>query len=485
VKLTIRARLTLLYCVVLAASFVGFFWICDFGFRRSIEATVNGASQRNLEIVSRVVEGSLSRGLPKVRKELSELSELWANEAIFEVAGPDGEWVFRSPRFLLVQSPLPSAPASGVAFVTTNLDAQQYRIAQQNVSLSGQTFQIHAAVPTESFDQALDNFRLIEKRFLPLLVILASLLGYWLSGRALAPVNRIIESAEKIGVQNLSQRLPVPKAEDELRRLTETVNAMLGRIESSVLRIQQFTADASHDLRTPLSLIRTNAELALRRPRSEAEYRETLARILGASEETTQLIDALLTLARADVGAAQLQFELVELTPLLQRAAQKASILALEKGLSFSESLSQKPLMLRADAAATERLLLALLDNAVKYTPTGGHVRLCSFAEGESAVIEVEDTGIGIAEEDVPRIFDRFFRADQARSRDVPGSGLGLSIASWVVESHQGTIEVSSRLTEGSLFRVRLPLAEETTEAIVHEAKYRSVPTHAAENLFS
>ena len=478
-NLTIRARLTLLYFVVLAGSFLAFFWICDFGFRHSIEATVNDASRSNLDIVRRVVKNSLPQGLPKVKKELTELSELWANGAIFEVAGPDGEWIFRSPRFLLPQSPLPLPPASGVAFRTTNLDLQQYRIAQQSVSLDGQNFRFNVAVPTEPFDQALDNFRVIEKRFLPLLVVLASLLGYWLSGRALGPVNRIIESAEKIGVQNLSQRLPVPKAEDELRRLTETVNAMLGRIESSVHRIQQFTADASHDLRTPLSLIRTNAELALRRPRTEAEYRETLERILGASEETTQLIESLLTLARADVGAAQLQFDFIELTPLLHKAARKAALLALERGIAFSENIVPHPLPIFAEAVATERLLLALLDNAVKYTPPGGRVQLRSFAEAEFAVVEIEDTGIGICQQDLPHIWDRFFRADQARSREVPGSGLGLSIARWVVEAHRGTIEVSSRLGEGSVFRIRLPLLI-SAHARIDESEGQQQSTTAA-----
>jgi two-component system heavy metal sensor histidine kinase CusS len=332
VKLPIRARLTLLYSFVLGASFVAFFWICDFGFRHSIEATVNDASRKNLEIVARVTGASRSQGLPKVQKELRELADLWANGAIFEVSAPDGEWVFRSPRFSKPQSPLPNPPASEVRFLTTNLDWQQYRIAQQSVLFGDQRFRIDAAVPTEPFDQALDNFRLIEKQVLPLLVILASLLGYWLSGRALAPVSRIIEAAEKIGVRDLASRLPVPKAQDELRRLTETVNAMLSRIELAVQRIQQFTADASHDLRTPLSLIRTNAELALRRPRTENEYRETLERILGASEETTQLIDALLTLARADLGAAQLEPRCFDVTPVLHKAAHKAADLANEKG---------------------------------------------------------------------------------------------------------------------------------------------------------
>ena len=464
-KLTIRARLTLLYSFVLGASFVAFFWICDFGFRHSIEATVNDASRKNLEIVARVTGASRSQGLPKVQKELRELADLWANGAIFEVSAPDGEWVFRSPRFSKPQSPLPNPPASGVRFLTSNLDWQQYRIAQQSVLFGDQRFRIDAAVPTEPFDQALDNFRLIEKQVLPLLVILASLLGYWLSGRALAPVSRIIEAAEKIGVRDLASRLPVPKAQDELRRLTETVNAMLSRIELAVQRIQQFTADASHDLRTPLSLIRTNAELALRRPRTENEYRETLERILGASEETTQLIDALLTLARADLGAAQLEPRCFDVTPVLHKSAHKAAFLALEKGLAFSESLSEQSLCLHADVAAIERLLLALLDNAVKYTPSGGHVQFRSRREGESICIEIEDTGMGISEQDLPRIFDRFFRADQARSGEVPGSGLGLSIARWVVDSHEGAMEVSSRLGQGSLFRVRLPLAKTETVA--------------------
>ncbi|HEY1472362.1 MAG TPA: HAMP domain-containing protein, partial [Candidatus Acidoferrum sp.] len=277
-QLTIRARLTLLYFVVLAASFLAFFWICDFGFQRSIDTTVNDASRGNLESVRRVIETTLPEGIPKVQQELTQLADLWANGAIFQVASADGQRLFRSSPFLSPQFALPTIPATGVSFLTTNLELRQYRIARARMLIDGKTFLIDTAVPTEPFDQALDNFRLIEKEFLPLLVVLASLLGYWLGGRALAPVNRIIQSAKEVGVQSLSRRLELPRAKDELRRLTETLNAMLDRIESSVKRITQFTADASHDLRTPLSLIRTNAELALRRPRTENEYRATLTR---------------------------------------------------------------------------------------------------------------------------------------------------------------------------------------------------------------
>ncbi len=472
--LTIRARLTLLYFVVLAASFVAFFWICDFGFRRSIEITVNDASRSNLETVRRVIEGSLPRGLPKVQKELSELAGLWANGAIFEVAGPDGQWIFRPQRLQAPQTPLPQALATGVAFLTTNLEALQYRIARERVVIGGTAFLIDAAVPTEPFDQALDRFRLTEKRFLPLLVVLASLLGYWLSGRALAPVNRIVESAESIGVQNLSQRLEVPRERDELRRLTETLNAMLGRIESSVGHITQFTADASHDLRTPLALIRTNAEIALRRPRREEEYRETLRRILAAAEESTQLIEHLLTLARADAGAAQLRFEAADLSQALRKVAPLARILAQSRGLEFSVALDSRPLPVSMNCSAMERLLLALLDNAVKYTPEGS-VSLRSYSQDWQAIVEVQDTGVGICETDLPHIFDRFYRADQTRSREVRGSGLGLAIALWIAEMHKGRIEVESELGRGSMFRVHLPLLDgEDSVALASERQRKT-----------
>jgi heavy metal sensor kinase len=464
VQLTIRARLTILYFVVLAASFLAFFWICDFGFQRSIDTTVNDASRGNLESVRKVIATSLPEGMSKVQQELTQLSSLWANGAIFEVANADGEWLFRSPHFLSLQFALPTIPAAGVSFQTNNLELRQYRIARERVLIDGKTFLIDAAVPTEPFDQALDDFRLIEKEFLPLLVVLASLLGYWLGGRALAPVNRIIQSAKEVGVQSLSRRLELPRAKDELRRLTETLNAMLDRIESIVKRITQFTADASHDLRTPLSLIRTNAELALRRPRTENEYRATLTRILAASEESAQLIDHLLTLARADARATQLNLELAQLLPVLQDACQQARLWAQAKGLDFQDALPAEALVLHMDAPAMERLLLTLLDNAVKYTPAGGTVRLRAYSdERHAAIVEIADSGIGIADSDLPHIFDRFYRADQARSREVPGSGLGLAIARWIANGHNATIEVESSLGNGALFRVRVPLADPAT----------------------
>jgi len=460
-KFTIRARLTASYFLVLAASFTAFFFICDVGFQRSIQASVNDASRSNLEIVRRVLDNSVDKGLSKVQKELTELADLWANGAIFEVAGPDRQWIYRPRQFQASVPKLEPLNGEALRFITTNLELQQYRIARQRVWVDGRVYQIDAAVPTEAFDQALDNFRLVEKRFLPPLVVLASLLGYWLSGRALAPVNRIIEGAERVGVRNLSERLEVPKAQDELRRLTETLNAMLERIENSVKRITQFTADASHDLRTPLALIRTNAELALRRPRSESEYQETLCRILATSEETTEVIEKLLMLARADANVAQFRLEPVNLYPVLQRVAQKGKVLALGKGIIFSESVVPYSHTILGDEAALERLFLSILDNAVKYTLSAGQVSLLFHLENGQAVIEITDTGIGIHPKDLPHVFERFYRADQTRSRETRGSGLGLAIAKWIAERHGGSIKLESQLGCGTQVTIQLPLADE------------------------
>jgi heavy metal sensor kinase len=445
---------------VLGLSFIAFFWICDLGFRQSIEATVNNASQTNLETVKRLLEKSTDNTPAKIANELRELSTLWANGALLEVADSRGNWLFRSPQFDLTQPPLPVPPGSRLSFFTTNLEHFQYRVAMQRVPAGESTFEIHTAVPTEPFDQALDNFRLIEKECLPLLVLLASLLGYWLSYRSLAPVNRIIQTADQIGVENLSKRLEVPKAQDELRRLSMTLNAMLARIEKSFQKITQFTADASHDLRTPVAVIRTSAELALRKERSAAEYRDALTKILSTSVETSELLENLLSLARADAGALGLELHPLELGAHVRKIQEQALILSSEKDLDFRMETPLAPVWVKADAIALNRLLMILVDNAIKYTPNGGHCEISLSQDKTSAQITVTDSGIGITKEDLLHVFDRFYRADRARTRNRRGAGLGLAIARWITDMHGGNIAVQSEPGMGSVFTISLPIAQ-------------------------
>jgi heavy metal sensor kinase len=457
-KLPLRARITAWYFAVLVVTFASLAWISDLGFQHSIETTVNDASRANLESIERVLVRTAPKGLDEVKDELYELAGLWANAALLEVTDGAGNVIFQSALFAKPYHPLPPVDQKEITFFTTNLEKQQYRIATRTIETVGQTFRARAAIPTEPFDQALDRFRLILEETLPFLIIFASFAGYWLSGRALAPVNEIIRTARNIGVQNLSGRLAVPRANDELRRLSETLNDMLTRIEASVKRITQFTADASHDLRTPVALIRTNAEVALRRSRSEQEYRETLSRILTSSEETTHLIENLLALARADAGAADLRFQKMDLVPHLDRIGNEAEIMTAAKGIRFKRELPLGPVQVSADLAATERLILIVLDNAVKYTPPGGSIEMNLSNGAGSACIEIRDTGIGIDAKDLPHVFERFYRADEARSREPGGAGLGLAIAHWIVEMHGGAIKAHSAPGAGSNFQITFPI---------------------------
>jgi heavy metal sensor kinase len=456
-NMTIRWKLTLLYFVVLAASFSVFVWISDVGFRRSIEVTVNDASRVNLQSLQRLLVNTAPKGAAKVQKELAELASWWPSGVLFEVADGNQNWIFRPSQFLQAGVPLPAVRDGDITFFTTNLNHVQYRIASQRVEAGGQEFEIHAAVPTEPFDRALDSFRAIEKGTVPLLIVIASLLGYWLSGRSLAPVTRIIETAERIGVQNLSHRLEVPRARDELWRLTKTLNAMLQRIETSFKRITQFTADASHDLRTPVSVVRTIAEVTLRRPRTEAQYSEALTKILRTSVETTTLLENLLTLARADAGATGMELHLLDLDAHVKKARDRAMLLAADKPLQITLRAPGTPVWVRADSIAMDRLLLILLDNAVKYTPEGGSCEIELVAGPGQAQILVRDSGIGIPESELGLIFERLYRTDQARSREKGGAGLGLAIARWITEMHGGTISAESTMGVGSVFRVSLP----------------------------
>ncbi len=385
------------------------------------------------------------------------MASLWANGALLEVADQSQGWLYRSEPFLDQHPTLPSDSEGGTKFFTTNLESNQYRVAMARVHVGDQVYSIHAAVPTEPFDQALDRFRLIEKELLPILVLFASLLGYWLSIKSLAPVDRIIRTAEQIGVDNLSRRLEVPQPHDELRRLTETLNLMLDRIETSFRRITRFTADASHDLRTPITIIRATAEIALRKQRSELEYQEALSRVLETSVETTALLENLLTLARADAGTGGLEMHTVDLAAHVRKAQERAAVLAASKSLSLSVRVPEAPVHVRADSVAIDRLLLILLDNALKYTPPGGRCEIELQKSEHEAHILVRDSGVGIETNELELVFERFHRSDQARSPETPGAGLGLSIARWIAGVHGGSIRAASTIGVGSEFLVTLP----------------------------
>jgi heavy metal sensor kinase len=290
----------------------------------------------------------------------------------------------------------------------------------------------------------------------PAMLVLCALAGYFLNRRALQPVDQITAMLRSISIGNLSQRLPVANTRGELQRLAETCNEMLARLEDAVERINRFTADASHELRSPVALIRTVAEYALRNPKIDAGSKEAFEEILAESVETSQLLEDLLTLARADAGYASTVFDAVDLSQVVEDAAARQRPLAEAKQQTVTVRTSG-PAWISGDRSSLRRLVWILLDNAVKYTPAKGSIVVGLMATPSEAVLTVRDSGIGIPEELLPRIFDRFVRADPSRG-EVNGTGLGLAIAKWIAGAHHAGLSVQSREREGSVFRVEFAL---------------------------
>lgn len=287
------------------------------------------------------------------------------------------------------------------------------------------------------------------------MVVLAGIGGLFLADRVLRPVDRITRTAQKIGESDLSHRIEV-QSEDELGRLASTLNQMMARIENAFLWQQQFAADASHELRTPLSVIQAEATLALEKERKDEEYKRALGIISQEVTQMSSIIDKLLFLARSDIQKEQYNFAQVDIRELIVDLATTIEVLAYEKGLRFELGKVEK-LLVKGDKEKLKQLLFNILDNAIKYT-SHGRIFVSAVTEGTMAVITIADTGIGIPPQDLPRIFDRFYRVDKSRSRGEGGSGLGLAIAQTIVESHEGKINVKSQPGKGTTFSVLLPL---------------------------
>jgi heavy metal sensor kinase len=463
-SLPLRIRITAWYFAVLATGFSLFGVIAFYVMRGSIHETVDENLQDQIQGVRELIERTASRGRADLAHELGQDEEIRAGSDLLQVSDPEGNWVYRS-RTMAQYGPL--APRETRTSITTQQpNGVPLRVLALPVRAGGETYIVQLAYPLDDFYEASDRFRRVLLLSSPLLLLLASAGGYWLSRRALAPVDQITREARSIGAQNLSSRLVVPHTGDELQRLSETLNGMLERLERAFRRITQFTADASHELRTPVALMRTRAEVVLRRPRSEEEYRETLRQILEDLQRTSSLIENLMLLARADSGTEALQRTRINMVESVGEAFLEGRTLAETKQISFLEELPESPVWIEGDSNSLRRLFLILLDNAVKYTAPQGRITVSLRSSDGCAVAEVRDTGIGIAAEDLPHVFERFFRADRARSRETGGAGLGLSIGQWIAQAHGGTISAFSKPGEGSVFQVQIPLVGEEEKAV-------------------
>jgi heavy metal sensor kinase len=297
---------------------------------------------------------------------------------------------------------------------------------------------------------------------LPVVTALAVGGGSLLVKRALSPVDRIAASAERISSQNLSERLPVARTGDELERLSIALNHMIQRLDEAFQYSRRFMADASHELRTPLTVLRGELESCIQEPTPAPEWRERLASALEEVERLAGIVEGLFAISRLDAGEAAAEWVKLDLARLAAATADQMSLLAEDKNIQVTCAATE-PVWVEGDQARLKQVVVNLLDNAIKYTLNGGVVGLTVNANHSKAVLEVTDNGIGIPAEALPRVFDRFFRVDKARSRELGGAGLGLSIVKSICTAHHGHVEASSLPGQGSRFRVELPLAAPTT----------------------
>jgi heavy metal sensor kinase len=318
-------------------------------------------------------------------------------------------------------------------------------------------FLIRVGISTQQREAALDELRRQLFLFIPAGVVVAALVGWQMARGALRPIRDLATAASAIDIKHLRERLPVRGAGDEPDQLARAFNDMLARLEDAVTEMKQFTASISHELRTPLTALRGEAEIALLEARSVEDHRRVLVSQLEEFEKLTHMINQLLTLARAEAGEIHLTEKTVDLSALARSLADQMEPLAAAKNI-FMGVDAFGAVHVRGDENWLERLILNLLDNAIKFTPEGGRVDLRVGAVDSQAVLEVCDTGPGISREAQAHIFERFYRAEPSRSKDVEGVGLGLALVKWIVEHHQGKIEVESGAGGGSCFVVRLPL---------------------------
>jgi heavy metal sensor kinase len=473
-RLPIRIRLTVWYLAVFSVALAAFGFSAWILIRQRLYAEVSEQLQSRLSSVQHflVAQGENSTA-DHMRRELKEEYDAEDEGTWLQIRGEDGEWLYRS-RAMAVTFPdvgVPQEFSGKPRMWKARAGHDRLRVIAAPITVYAKQYTVETAVVTNGVNRTLDNLEAVFLLLCPAFIVIAAVGSYYMSRRALAAVDEITAMARSINERNLDSRLPALRTNDELQRLSDTLNEMLSRIESGFRRTRQFTADASHELRTPLSLIRTEAELALRKSRSEEEYQNALSHILSESERTTELIEKLLALARTDSGVEELQLRPLHIVPFVREIAENWKLLFEDSDQRFEILLPSADAVVSAEESSLRRLLNILLDNARKYTPPHGLITLGTGIEAGEIAVWVADTGVGIASEHLPRIFDRFYRVDKARSRSEGGAGLGLSLAQWIASQHHTSISVESTPEKGSRFAFRLESVS------TNEAVSRGTPT--------
>ena len=484
---SIRARLTFWYSLLVLSTLLGFGVLSYYFTSKTLSENLDislknevrwardflGPQASKVKPSKRSIDTMLRKKVPSqpgallnapVDSTAEEADEIWnqifrhtfhSNKKTYiQVADRKGAIIYRSYNLGTDSLYIPdSVGLNSIEVATGDLNGEQVRIA----AARDRNLTYLVGYPLSELRDVLENLYSIFLILVPIALAASVFGGLALANKSLQPVNAITTRARRITAENLDQTIPERDVDDEIGRLTSTINEMIRRLHGSFAQVRQFSADASHELRTPLTIMRGELELALRSTKSPEEYRRILESSLEEIMRMTSIIDNLLTLAKADQGIYHAEFSEVDLHAMVEELFEDSELLAQPKHISV-ELKANAPITIVGDRVRLRQLFLNLIDNAIKYTPEGGKVTLGVEQQNGSAIFQVEDTGIGIPPEELEKVFDRFYRVDKARSRELGGSGLGLSIAKWIAELHRGTIGVKSEVRKGSTFTVTLPI---------------------------
>jgi len=425
--------------------------------------------QRTLDADCRSISSQLLsqhpfRGADWLADEIEEAYSPALNARFIRVIQPDLGVIYLSgtPKdgaFDPSQVPLPDARAKNPRKVKL---AHEHRllIGMANYTApDGTRFLVESGIPYHQIEVVLHGLLVTFAVYMPFLISLAVGSGYWLMRRSLHPVDEITKRAEGITSTNLSQRLPVIRTGDELERLSVALNRMIERLDQAFQHINRFSADASHELRTPLTILQLELEGIAHAHRLNPTLTDQIGSALEETDRMSHIVENLLAISRLDAGEVKMDKTRLDLGQLAASTADQMRLLADEKQIQFRTNVAEN-IYVEGDRSRLQQVVVNLIANAIKYTPDGGEVEVSVRADGATAVLQVSDNGVGISGDALPHVFERFYRADKARSRNSGGAGLGLAIAKSICTAHGAEIKVSSQEGQGSCFTVELPLLE-------------------------
>jgi two-component system, OmpR family, sensor kinase len=459
-------RLVAWYAGVLTIVFVLLGGLTLFFLRHYLEANLlDSQARRARQIADTLIAAARRDSESALRAQVDTLYAPGANDRFIRITRAGGEPVYVSgappnERFDPTEVPAPEGESAAASERSVRLASGALLIASVPAQAAdGTRYRVEVGISSAGVEQTLRHVLIMLAVGLPVAVGVAVAGGFVLVRRALEPVAGMAAKAEDISQHNLSERLPVVHTGDELERLAVALNHMLTRLEDAIHGSKQFVADASHELRTPLTVMRGELETLVQTGHLTADTRETLGSVLEDVERLREIVDSLFALSRLDAGEAPASWGRFDLAELAATTAEQMGLLAEDKDIEV-ECAAGTAVTVSGDRARLKQVIVNLLDNAIKYTPRGGRVRLAVRPEGAYAVLEVADDGVGIPAEALPHVFKRFYRVDVSRSREQGGAGLGLAIVKSICAAHGAEVEVVSTPGEGSCFRVRQPLAD-------------------------